>query len=155
MITNIAYHMATKPGIEERLRRPDWWRSELDEFLRFEPTVSFMARTCTRDFHLGGTDLKAGDRVVVDFTAANRDPEQFDHPNELDFERESNPHVSFGAGIHRCLGLNFARLQISYAFDELLKVTTNFRLVEGKAVPRHSGIGFNSPTELPLTFDRR
>jgi cytochrome P450 len=155
MITNIAFHLATRPGTEDLLQRPEWWRSDLDEFIRFEPTVSFMARTCTRDFELGGTQLKAGDRVVIDFTSANRDPDRFERPNELSFDRPSNPHAGFGMGIHRCLGLNFARLQITLAFDELLKVATNFRLAEGKPLPRQTGVTLNSPTEMHLVFDRR
>jgi cytochrome P450 len=58
-------------------------------------------------------------------------------------------------GIHRCLGLNFARLQIAIAFEELLAVATNFRLVDGSEVPRQMGVTYNSPTALRLAFDRR
>lgn len=154
MIANIAYHLATRPGTEEQLRNPDWWKTDLDEFLRFEGSVSHMARTCTRDFSLAGTELKAGDRVIVNFYAANRDPEKFDRPNELVFDRQANPHAAFGLGIHRCIGLNFARLQIAIAFEELLKVTTNFRLAEGSEIRRQMGITFNGPFELKLEFDR-
>lgn len=154
MIVNIAYHLATRDDVEPILRTPNWWRGELDEFLRFEPTVSFMARTVTRDTELAGTPLKAGDRIAVHFYAANRDPHRFDRPDELVFDRASNPHLAFGSGIHHCLGLNFARIQLAIAFEELLNRATNFRLTPGTGIPRRSGVSLNSPAELHLTFDR-
>ncbi len=155
MIVNIAYHLATRTDVEPILRAPNWWHGELDEFLRYEPTVAFMARTVTRDTELGGTRLKAGDRLAVHFSSANRDAAHFDRPDELVFDRPSNPHVAFGVGIHHCLGLNFARIQLAIAFEELLALATNFRLKEGKEVRRQTGLSFGSPEELWLTFDRR
>ena len=155
MIVNIAYHLATRDDVEPILLAPNWWRGELDEFLRFEPTVSFMARTVVRDTVLGGVPLKAGDRVAVHFYSANRDAERFDRPDELVFDRAANPHVAFGVGVHRCLGLNFARMQLAIAFEELLARTTNFRLKEGVAVRRQGGVCFGSPAALWLTFDKR
>jgi cytochrome P450 len=154
MIVNIAYHLATRDDVEPILRAPNWWRGELDEFLRFEPTVSFMARTVTQDTELRGIPLKAGDRVAIHFYSANRDPERFERPDELVFDRPNNPHLAFGLGIHRCLGLNFAKIQLAVAFEELLKRCTNFRLKPGAGVPRRSGVSLNSPAELHLTFDR-
>jgi cytochrome P450 len=154
MIVNIAYHLATRDDVEPILRAPNWWRGEFDEFLRFEPTVSFMARTVTRDTELGGTPLKAGDRIAIHFSSANRDPARFDRPDELVFDRPANPHMAFGAGLHHCLGVNFARIQLAIAFEELLKRATNFQLKAGTDVPRRIGVSLNSPAELHLTFDR-
>lgn len=155
MIVNIAYHLATRKDVEPILLAPNWWRGELDEFLRFEPTVSFMARTVTRDTELGGTQLKAGDRLAVHFYSANRDADRFDRADELVFDRAANPHVAFGVGVHRCLGLNFARIQLAIAFEELLARATNFRLKEGVEIRRQGGICFGSPESLWLTFDKR
>ncbi|WP_375476537.1 cytochrome P450 [uncultured Jatrophihabitans sp.] len=155
MLVNIAYHLAARPDIEARLVQPDWWRGELDEFLRYEPTVSFMARTVTQDTVLGGVELKAGDRVVPHFFSANRDEERFEHAHELDLDRTGNPHAAFGLGVHRCLGLNFARIQLAIAFEELLRVATNFRVKPGTDIPRQMGVPLNSPESLHLQFDRR
>ncbi|GAB1510434.1 cytochrome P450 [Actinophytocola sp. KF-1] len=155
MIGNIAYHLATRADVEPVLRAPNWWRGELDEFLRYEPTVAFMARTVTRDTELGGTPLKAGDRLAVHFYSANRDAARFDRPDELVFDRVANPHLAFGAGVHHCLGLNFARIQLAIAFEELLAQATNFRMKEGTEIRRQTGVCFGSPEELWLTFDRR
>ncbi|HEU5469273.1 MAG TPA: cytochrome P450 [Actinophytocola sp.] len=155
MIVNIGYHLATRDDVEPILRAPNWWRGELDEFLRFEPTVSFMARTVTRDTELAGTPLKVGDRIAVHFYAANRDPQRFDRPDELVFGRATNPHLAFGSGIHHCLGRGFARIQLAIAFEELLARATNFHLKPGADIPRRAGVSLNSPAELHLTFDRR
>src|ERR1700758_5387662 len=109
---NIARHLAEHPALEQRLRDPEWIKGDLDEFLRYESPIMFMARTVTRDTELDGCPLKAGDRVAVHYASANRDAARFDHPDELDFDRARNPHAAFGLGPHRCIGLHFARLQI-------------------------------------------
>jgi len=155
VIVNIAYHLATRDDVEPVLRTPGWWRGPLDEFLRFETTVSFVARTVTRDTELAGTPLKAGDRVAIHYFSANRDADRFDRPDELVLDRPSNPHMAFGQGVHRCLGANFARIQLMVAFEELLDRATNFRLVPGAPIPRQAGMPLGSPSELHLTFDRR
>ena len=155
MLANIVYHVATRPDVSARLQDPDWTRSAMDEFLRLEPTVSVMARTVTQDTELGGTSLQKGDRILVNYYSANRDEERFENADQLDLDREGNPHAGFGLGIHRCLGLNFARIQLEIAFDELLKAATKFRLKPGAAIPRHAGVPLNSPQVLHLEFDRR
>jgi cytochrome P450 len=127
----------------------------LDELLRFETTVSFMARTVTRHTELSGTPLQPGDRVALHFYSANRDAARFDRPDELVLDRRDNPHVAFGHGVHRCLGVQFAKIQLRIAFEELLARATNFRLVEGAAVPLQAGEALNSPSELRVAFDRR
>jgi cytochrome P450 len=155
MLANIAYYLATRPDVAARLQDPNWTRSVMDEFLRLEPTVAVMARTVTQDTELGGTPMKKGDRVLIHYYSANRDEERFDNPDELDLDRPSSPHAAFGLGIHRCLGLHFARIQLAVAFDELLTAATNFRLKPGAAIPRHAGVPLNSPQVLHLEFDRR
>lgn len=155
MIVHIAYQLATRSEVEPILRTPDWWRGALDEFLRYETTVSFMARTVTRDTELSGTPLHAGDRLAVHFYSANRDPDRFDHPDELQLNRPHKPNAAFGIGIHRCLGLNFARLQLAIAYEELLTQTTNFQLKNNQKIPRQTGVSLNSPNTLTLTFNKR
>lgn len=155
MIVHIAYQLATRDDVESILRTPDWWRGALDEFLRYQTTVSFMARTVTRDTELGGVPLKAGDRLALHFFSANRDPDRFDRPDELLFDRPNKPSAAFGLGIHRCLGQSFARIQLAIAFEELLNRATNFRLKEGAEIRRLVGVGLGTPEELLLAFDKR
>ncbi|HEY2062381.1 MAG TPA: cytochrome P450, partial [Amycolatopsis sp.] len=153
VIANIACHLATRPDVEPILRRPGGWQRELEEFLRYETTVAFMARTAVHDTEVGGVPMKEGDRIAVLFAAANRDPVWFERPDELVFDRPNVPHLAFGFGIHRCLGLHFARIQLAIAFEELLARTTNFRLAGGAEVPRQVGLSLNSPHRLDVVFD--
>ena len=78
--------------------------------------------------------MKAGDRVLMSFPAANRDPEQFENPDVVDFEREHNRHVAFGAGIHRCAGSNLARLELRIALQVWLERIPEFQLADPSAV---------------------
>jgi cytochrome P450 len=151
---NIARHLAEDPALEQRLRDPEWIKGDLDEFLRYESPIMFMARTVTRDTELDGCPLKAGDRVAVHYASANRDAARFDHPDQLDFDRARNPHAAFGLGPHRCIGLHFARLQIEIAFEELLSRVTNLRIPPGAQVESAVGVVLTHE-HLPVTFDVR
>jgi cytochrome P450 len=151
---NIARHIAEDPGMEDRLRDPDWARADLDELLRMETPITFLARTVTRDTEVSGCPMKAGERVALHFASANRDAGHFGDADQLRFDREKNPHVAFGVGIHRCLGLHFARLQIEIGIEELLSRVTNLRIAGGVAVELSNGVIF-TPELLPIEFDRR
>ena len=151
---NIASHLAGDAAIEQRLRDPEWIKADLDEFLRYESPITFMARTVTRDTELGGCPLKPGDRVAVHYASANRDESRFEHADRLDFDRRRNPHAAFGLGPHRCIGMHFARLQIEVAFGELLSRVTNLRIPQDAQVQTAVGIVL-SPEHLPVTFDVR
>jgi cytochrome P450 len=153
-LTFIGRFLAEEPGLEERLRRPDWTKGDLDELLRFTSTVSVMGRKVTRDNDLLGVQLKAGDRLAVHWRSGNRDEAKFAHGDRLDFERERNPHAAFGIGIHRCLGQHFARLQLEIAVNRLLGRLTNFRVAPGTTVREASGISIHAPEEMHLEFDR-
>ena len=85
-------------------------------------------RTATRDVELAGQHLRAGDKVVLWFTAANRDPEVFANPHSPDLTRDPNPHLAFGTGPHFCLGSRPAGLEISIMLTELLARYPRLRL---------------------------
>jgi cytochrome P450 len=149
---NIAKQVADDPSLETRLRDPEWMKGDLDEFLRFESPIMFMARTVTTDTEVGGCPLHAGDRVAVHYASANRDQARFDRPTELHFGGKRSPHAAFGLGPHRCIGLHFARLQIEIGFEELLARVTNLRIPKGAQV--HSATGVVLTHEhLPIEFD--
>jgi cytochrome P450 len=149
---NIVRHLIEDPSVEPRIRDPRWIRADLDEFLRYETPVTFQARTVTADTVLNGCPLKAGDRIALHFASANRDPARFDDPDVLDFDREQNPHAAFGLGIHRCIGLHFARMQIEIAFGALLRRITNLRVAAGEQVEMANGVVL-TPERLPIEFD--
>ena len=91
-----------------------------EELLRFTSPVIYMRRTATRDATIGEAAIAEGDKVVMYFGAANRDPDHFDRPDELDLSRSPNEHIAFGGGPHVCLGQHLARLEIDAVLSEVL-----------------------------------
>jgi cytochrome P450 len=150
----IGRFLAEQPELEQRLRDPDWAKRDLDELLRITSTVSVLGRVVTQDNDLLGVPLKAGDRLAVHWRSGNRDAAKFDDANRLDFDRYRNPHLAFGAGIHRCVGQHFARLQLEVAVDRLLARVTNLRIEPGTTVHEAIGVSIGAPEELHLLFDR-
>jgi cholest-4-en-3-one 26-monooxygenase len=107
-----------------------------------------MRRTATRDTELRGKKIASGDKVVMWYGAANRDPDAFERPNVFDITRDPNPHVAFGIGEHFCLGARLARLQLSTIFDELLRRAPNIELTGELAYMRTNFI--NGIKKMPL-----
>jgi cytochrome P450 len=94
--------------------------SVVDETLRFEPTGPHVARYVARDFDCYGTTVPAGSAMLLLFGAANRDPARFENPDKFNIHRGNISHLTFGKGLHYCLGANLARLEGRVALDELL-----------------------------------
>ena len=94
-----------------------------DEMLRWWTPVMTFRRTATAECDLGGQRIRAGDKVVVSFTSANRDEAVFADPDRFDIRRHPNPHLVFGYGPHFCLGAHLARTQLRALFDEVLART--------------------------------
>ena len=92
----------------------------VDETLRFEPTGPHVARYMARDFECYGTTVPAGSAMLLLFGAANRDPRRYQDPDNFDIHRDNISHLTFGKGLHYCLGANLARLEGRVALDELL-----------------------------------
>ena len=101
-----------------------------DELLRVVSPVIYFRRTALADHELHGQAIKAGDKVVRYFAAANVDPRRFDAPLELDLARRDNAQIAFGTGTHVCLGQHIARVEIDAMFDEIMARMTDFRLLE-------------------------
>lgn len=151
----IAQFLTEIPGLEARLREPGWAARDLDELLRYTSTVSVMGRLVVADNDLLGVPLTKGDRLAVHWRSGNRDTARFDDPDRLDFDRNRNPHLAFGIGIHRCLGRHFARLQLEIGITRLLDRLTGFRLAPGTEIDRSVGISVGAPRALHLQFDSR
>jgi len=121
-----------------------------EELLRWTSPVIYMRRTARHDIELAGQQIREGDKVVMYFGAANRDPAAFDHPDLLDLAREPNPHIAFGAGAHNCLGQHIARIEIDAMLSEVLTRMTDFEL---PAPPEWLPSNFISgPKVMPLKF---
>jgi cytochrome P450 len=105
---------------EELARTPELLATGTDELVRHVSPVMQFRRTATRDTELAGQHIRAGDKVVLWYNAANRDPAVFADPHRLDLSRDPNPHLAFGTGPHFCLGSRLAKLEISTMLTELL-----------------------------------
>ncbi len=123
----------------------------VEECLRLEPPLPLEFRTVRRDVDVAGQKLRQGDKVGMSFGAANRDPSVFDHPDEVDLERPHYRHLSFGAGVHRCIGSNLARLQIRVAVEQLVDRLSPFWLPENAQI-EYSSRQARGPFSIPLDF---
>ncbi len=118
-------------GLIALLENPEqlsWLKADLDarlpsareELLRYTTPVIYMRRTARRDTILAGEQIACGQKVVMYFGSANRDPEKFERPDELDLSRAPNEHIAFGTGPHGCLGQHIARIEIDAILHEVL-----------------------------------
>ncbi|WP_395060471.1 cytochrome P450 [Polaromonas sp.] len=109
---------------------------EIDEFLRFESSNQLSNRRAVKACTVGGLDLPEGTLLTLCIGAANRDPAQFNQPEQLDLARENNRHLAFGFGIHQCAGLSLARLEGRIAVGRFLQRFPNYVL---SAAPTRGG----------------
>jgi cytochrome P450 len=117
------------PQAQGELRAdPGLMPGAVEEMLRWWTPVMTFRRTATADCELGGQPIRAGDKVVVSFTSANRDEAVFADPGRFDIRRQPNPHLVFGHGPHFCLGSHLARIQMRALFDEVLHRTSALAL---------------------------
>ena len=145
------WHLATHPDDRERLvAEPELMPTALEELLRAYAPVT-MARVVTEDIEFGGCPMKEGDKVLMNFPAANRDPEAFDRPHDVLLDRAHNRHVAFGSGIHRCAGSNLARMELQVALEEWLHRIPSFILEPGKELAWAGG-QVRGPRVLPVVF---
>ncbi len=144
-------HLATHPEDRRRLvAEPELIDSAVEEFLRAYGPVT-MARVANTDVELGGRTIRAGDKVLLAFPAANRDPEHFERAGEVLIDRAINRHVAFGVGVHRCAGSNLARMEMKVAIEEWLAALPTFELDPDGEVT-FAGGQVRGPRTLPLQF---
>lgn len=120
----------------------------VEEIVRYDNPLHYFRRTATVDTELSGTPIRAGDKVAMYYTSANRDEDVFDDPHTFDIRRDRNPHLSFGMGIHFCLGAHLARLEGRVFFDELLDAFSGIELT-GDPVRIRSNLN-NGLKRLPI-----
>jgi cytochrome P450 len=141
------WHLAQNPQDHQRmLDDPDVIPFAIEEFLRAYAPVT-MARLVAQDTDFHGCPMKKDDWVLLPFPAANRDPKKFENPDTFVVDREENRHAAFGLGIHRCLGSNLARLELTVAIEEFVRRFTRFELAGDT---RWSVGQIRGPRELPV-----
>ncbi|SDD90336.1 cytochrome P450 [Actinokineospora iranica] len=130
-IGNFAYNLLTHPAQSALLRAdPTLLDTAIEELLRFTPTVTSagFTRIATEDVKLGGVLIRAGDAVMVQLDAANRDDRAFERPDELDVTRKATGHLAFGHGPHFCVAAQLARVELRVAIGALLRRFPTVRL---------------------------
>jgi len=150
-IGSALWHLATHPADRRRLvAEPALLPTAVEELLRVYSPVT-MGRLATEDVTVNGVTVPAGDRVLMNFPSANRDPAHFPDPDTVVIDREHNRHVAFGVGIHRCAGSNLARMEMQVALSVFLGRIPEFHLDDNVPVTWAGG-QVRGPRTLPLTF---
>jgi cytochrome P450 len=145
------WHLATHDEDRKRMvSDPAVWPLAIEELLRAYSPVT-MAREVTEDVVYAGCPMAAGDKVLMNFPAANRDPEIFEDADTVVLDRALNRHVAFGSGIHRCAGSNLARMELRVALEEWLRRVPEFHVAEGATVTWAGG-QVRGPRSVPVVF---
>jgi len=150
-IGSCLWHLATHPDDRRRLgEEPQLMPTAIEELLRAYAPVT-MAREVAKETQINGCHFKEGEMVLLSFPAANRDPSLFPDADRVVIDRPENRHAAFGLGIHRCLGSNLARMEITVALTEWLAAIPDFTLAPGQTVKWSEGT-VRGPRQLPLVF---
>jgi cytochrome P450 len=147
------WHLAKTPADRERLvAEPALMQSAVEELLRAYSPVT-MAREVMKETVISGCPVKPGNMVLLSFPAANRDPAVFPDADKVLIDRKENRHAAFGLGIHRCVGSNLARMEMTVALEEWLKRIPDFRLDPAGQVKWSEGT-VRGPRQLPILFSK-
>lgn len=138
--------------LEEIVDDSDRLDTAIEELVRFMPPLPGIARTVSEKCEFADVEMAEGDRIFMLWPSANRDPEHFDEPDELKLDRQPNRHLSFGSGIHRCLGSHLARLELKIFLQEFLRRAPRYQVSPGKEAVWHTGSTWGVKS-LPVTFD--
>ncbi len=150
-IGSALWHLACHPGDRERLvAEPELIPTATEELLRAYSPVT-MARVVKEEVEAAGVTFRPGERVLMNFPAANRDPEAFPDADRVIIDRQANRHIAFGVGIHRCAGSNLARMEMNVALSAFLSRIPEFSLEDPAAVTWAGG-QVRGPRCLPIVF---
>ncbi len=150
LATTLAY-FAENPEVQAQARQSPS-AQVVEEALRlFAPVIS--ARTVQSDTTMAGQTLKSGERVLLALPAANRDPAEFADPDQPKFDRNNVRHLTFGSGIHKCLGMHLARLELRVAIEEVFRAFDDFQVAPGEQVKYVQSHVWGA-VSVPISFSR-
>jgi cytochrome P450 len=150
---NFIYGLLTHPDQMEALRNDrSLMQQAIEEAIRWEPPLLITSRRTSCDTRLHGVDIPAEAELVVCTGSANHDETRWDRADDFDIFREQKPHIAFGAGVHMCIGMHLARMEMRVAVDRVLDRLPNLRLDPAADDPHIHGETFRSPTSLPVLF---
>ncbi|WP_026422380.1 cytochrome P450 [Actinokineospora inagensis] len=148
---NVVLTLLDRPDALDRLRDdPGLLGTAADELIRFDGPAQATSRVATRPVTIGGVDIEAGQTIVTLMAAANRDPREFDRPEELVLDRKPNRHLGFGWGPHACIGLTFGQLGVRELIAAINECPSRLRLA-GKPTRRHTAT-VRTIGDFPVTF---
>ncbi len=153
-LTSLAlHHLEAHPDLRARLAaNPDLLGPACEEYLRWTSVNETLTRTCTADTELGGQYIKRGDVVMISWLGANFDPVIFDRPDDVEIDRAPNPHLAFGVGAHRCIGMHLARMLFPVMVKEVLSRLPDY-VVDHAATAFYAGNPLlTGVVSLPVTF---
>ncbi len=152
-IGNLMLHLLEDPALLARVRDDrSLLPRALNESMRLEPVAGFLARQATRDIEVGGVAIPSGAAVTLVIASANRDERMFERPDIFDLDRHQQVNLGFGSGVHMCIGMPVARVEIEAAANMLLDLP-NLRLDPEQPAPRRSGMQFRGPAAIHLIWD--
>lgn len=146
--------LLTRPEVLDRVRADrSLVEAVVEETLRWETSVTMVARVATSDTEIGGCPVPKGSAVTVLTASASHDESRWDDPQRWDLDREPKAHMAFGTGAHQCLGMHLARLEIEVGINAILDRLQGLRLDPDAAPPEIRGYAFRGPAELGVLFD--
>ena len=126
---NMLHYLAHHPEQRRKLvEDPSLIPSAAEELLRLVGPNQGVKRTATKDVEFHGCPIPKGDAVLIMWAAANLDPDQFPDAEDFVVDRKPNKHLAFGHGVHKCIGLHFARIELKVALEEILKVAPEYEI---------------------------
>ena len=154
LLANALYWLEKHPAARAEVTAdpglvPAW----VEETLRFDNSTQLMARTATRDALLHGEKIRAGEKVLLLIGSANRDERVFPDPDVYDLHRDASEHLSFGRGVHFCLGASLARLEARVALEEVLRRLPEWR-IDAAGLERVHSTNVRGFSRLPISFAR-
>ena len=146
-------YLEEHPHVHQRLLdEPAFRETAIDEFLRYYSPNTAHARTVTCPVEFGGQKLERGDRILLAWLGANRDPAAFANPDDIVLDRTPNKHAAFGLSVHRCVGANLARLEIDVVLTKVLARLPDYRIHRDRAHRYPAQGGTAGWSVLPVTF---
>jgi cytochrome P450 len=146
------YRLVSEPGLKERVRADRSLVDKvIDETLRLHPPVWNMGRTIREETEVRGASLCPGEKVMLVYGGANRDPEKFENPHDFDIDRPGiTQHLTFGSGRHRCIGEALARLELRITLNYVLDTIPDVEL--GGTPVFGGGTNQYGPRSMPIRF---
>jgi len=153
LTSNVLLYLSRHPDHRQRLiENPKLLPLAREEFIRYFTPVHSVARTATSNTVVNGWKFAKGDRVLLRYISANHDPDIFDDPDSVKLDRYPNRHVSFGAGMHRCLGSFLAKMMFETMVTEVLRRMPDYKVIETDIVHYPSIQQVNGWIHLPTAF---